>query len=378
MAADREILIIAQGHAGDRLGAALVPALRAALPEFGLAGVGGAAMAGAGVRLVERTDGFSAMGWTGVLPILPELWLRAQRCLRQWRRRLPAAVVAIDVWQPLCYFHRHLPALAQVPNICYFPPGPNLIGPARVHANAARAFKAIITPFPHQERLYGAAGARVRMAAHAGLQVLHERVKPLPWAEREPILALLPGSRAMEVRYGLPVQWGAARLLREKHPELRPVVCCAGEAVQQAVRRRYPEAETTLATRETLARARFTLVCSGTASLEAALLGCPGVVTYNVSRLQRWEWYTFHQPRMRRLCVAGITAPYIAMPNILAGEALYPEALDSRSAELALLAHERLDMDLEEHSRRVAAVAGHLCWDDAGQVVAEEVHAALR
>jgi lipid-A-disaccharide synthase len=372
-----EILIIAQGHAGDRLGAALAPAIQRALPGYELVGAGGAAMRAAGVRLVERTDGFSAMGWTGVLPLLPELWLRAQRCLAAWRRNLPAAVVAIDVWQPLCYFHRHLPALARVPNICYFPPGPNLIGPARVHTNAAAAFRSIVTPFPHQERLYGAAGARVRMAAHAGLQALRTQVSPLPFDEREPILALLPGSRTMEVKYGLPVQWNAARLLAASHPELRPVVCCASEAVEAAVRRRYPEAKTTRETRETLARARFTLVCSGTASLEAALLGCPGVVTYNVSQLQRWEWYTFHQPRMRRLCVAGITAPYVAMPNILAGDALYPEALDARPGELALLARERLSMDLAEHSRRVLEVADHLCWDDAGEVVAEELSAAL-
>lgn len=371
------IAILAQGHAGDRLGSRLIPALQARFPGATLIGVGGAAMERAGAQIAARSDTISAIGWMGLLPLVPVVYQVMQRAGRQFRAHPPDAVVAVDCWQPLKFFHRFSPELKAAPHVCYLPPGPNLIGPTRVHTRASAAFQALITPFPHQLKLYSEAGGRVRSAAHAGLQTMLEEVQPRSPAEREPLLALLPGSRAAEIRYGLSVQWEAAKRLLARHPELRPVVCCASDEVEREVRARFPDAEVHRNAREIMARARFGIICSGTATLEAAVLGCPGVVTYHGSPLQLWEWKTFHVKKLQALRSAGIASPYVALPNILSGRLLYPEYVDGTVEAITAGALQALARDPEAVQQDLMGVSRSLGWEDAGEVVAEEVARVL-
>ena len=330
-------------------------------------------MAGAGVRLIARTDEISAMGWTGLVPILPRLLRAIHQTAAGSREPLPACVIAVDVWQPLRFLHKKGPHLKGIPHVCYLPPAPNFVGESRVHRAVSQAFAAIVTPFAHQERLYREAGGKVCGGGHAGLQAMLEEVTPRPPDQRDPVLALLPGSRALEIRYSLPVQLAAAREVMRRFPELTPVVCCANEEVAREVQRRYPEVRTSRNAREVMARARFGIICSGTAALEAAVLGCPGVVTYHGSPLQRWEWRTFHVDKLAKLRAAGIASPYIALPNIIAGEELYPEVIDAPAERVTGAALGLLEQDLGPRRAALARVRDSLNWRDAGQVIAEEV-----
>jgi lipid-A-disaccharide synthase len=264
-----------------------------------------------------------------------------------------------------------------VPHLCYLPPAPNFIGAGRVHAAVSRAFRTIVTPFPHQARLFEAAGGTVRLAAHAGLETCREEAAPLPAEAREDILALLPGSRALEVTHSLPVHLEAARQIRERHPGLTPVLCCAGEEVARIAGRLAKGIEQSANARQVLARARFALICSGTAALEAAVLGCPGVVTYHVSPLQRWEWERFHVPKLTRLRAEGIASPFVSLPNILSGEALYPEVLGGTAAEVAGAALAGLEEDLLQKRARLDRVAASLSWEPSGEVIASLVQEIL-
>jgi len=371
------ILILTQGHAGDRLGARLVPALRERFPGRELIGLGGEGMRAQGVRLLARADTISAMGYSGLIPKLPRIIATVLQTASGSRRSLPACVIAVDVWQPLQALHRAGPHLKALPHVCYLPPAPNFIGASRVHGAISRAFGAVVTPFPHQARLYEETGAHVRLAAHSGLLTARQEATPLPFEQREPLLALLPGSRVLEVRYSLPVHVAAARRIQERFPELKPVVCCAGPEVETAVRRQYPDIECSRNARDVLARARFALICSGTASLEAAILGCPGVVTYHGSALQRWEWRRFHVEPLARLRQAGIASPYISLPNILSGEELYPEQIDVPTADVAEAALKALSGDLGARRAALDRVAELLPWNNPGAVIAEEVERLL-
>lgn len=371
------ILLLTQGHAGDRLGARLAPALKAAFPEHPLLGMGGAGMAAQGVQLIARADRISVMGYSGLLPQVPIIFQTMLRAAIAVRRRQPALVVAVDVWQPLQVLHRWAPQLPQVPHLCYLPPAPNFTGISRVHGALARVFGSMVTPFPHQERLYREAGGHTHLAAHAGLQTCLEEAQPLPHTEREPILALLPGSRELEVRTGLPVQYAAAQQIVAAHPELRPVLCCANDTIAEYARRAFPGAQIERNARQVLAHARFALICSGTATLEAAVLGCPGVVTYNGSALQRQEWQRIHVPRLAQLRAAGIASPYVALPNIIAGAELYPEILDAPADPVAEVALKELAGDLAKKRVALDVVRNTLAWEDAGKVVAEEARHLL-
>src|SRR5688500_14157278 len=112
------IFILTQGHAGDRLGGSLAAGLRQRFPERELVGVGGAAMDAAGVRLVARAVGISAMGWPGLIAVVPTIWNVMTQVIRENRRRPPACVVAVDVWHPLRFIHRRAPELAQFAHVC--------------------------------------------------------------------------------------------------------------------------------------------------------------------------------------------------------------------------------------------------------------------
>jgi lipid-A-disaccharide synthase len=371
------ILVLTQGYAGDRLGAALAPALLRRFPDRPLHGTGGARMAEAGVRVVARTDRISAMGYSGLLPTLPRTLLTLLETRLRTGSPCPACVVAVDIWQPLRFLHRAAPHLAELPHVCYLPPSPNLIGACRVHAAASAAFTALVAPFKHQEVLYSAAGARVVPGAHAGLEAARREASPYPAEAREPILALVPGSRALEIRFSLPIQLEAARRIQSRHPSLRPVVCCVDGDLERWVARRFPAVGTTTRTRETLAQARLGLICSGTAVLEAAVLGCPGVVTYHGSRLQRWEWERFHVPGLARLRAAGIASPYLALPNIISGRELYAEHLNGTPLAIADAALVLLEQEPAALRPPLDAVAAQLNWNDAGEAVADQVAGVL-
>ncbi len=371
------ILILTQGFAGDRLGARLAPALQERFPDRELIGLGGDRMEAAGVRLLARADAISAMGYSGLIPKLPTILRTVLQTASRSRHPVPGCVVAVDVWQPLRGLHRFGPHLKDLPHVCYLPPGPNFIGQSRVHTAASKAFAALITPFAHQARLYEAAGGRVRMAAHAGLQAVRDEAVPLRFDRREPILALLPGSRELEIWNSLPVQVVAAERVRKRYPELTPVVCCASERVEAEVRCRFPTLRTERNARQTMARARAAIICSGTASLEAAVLGCPGVVTYHGSRLQQWEWHRFHVKPLARLRELGIASPYVALPNILAGQELYPEFLDLPAEQISEGLLRVLAQDPAALSHSLQQVTDSLAWEDAGTVVAEEVERCL-
>jgi lipid-A-disaccharide synthase len=366
------LLLLTQGHAGDRLGARLLPALRARFPDREITGIGGERMQRAGVRLLARTDEISAMGWTGLLPILPRLLLAIRDTAARSRNPLPSCVVAVDVWQPLRFLHRRGPHLQAIPHVCYLPPAPNFTGTSRVHGAVSRAFASIVTPFAHQERLYREAGGHVRGGGHAGLQAMLEEVRPVASGQREPVLALLPGSRALEIRHSLSIQYEAARQILKQHPALQPVVCCANADVERQVQRLYPELTCSRNAREVMARAQFGIICSGTAALEAAVLGCPGVVTYHGSPLQRWEWRTFHVEKLTKLRADGIASPYVALPNIIAGEELYPEVLDAPAQQITAAALRLLGGNLGAIRTALDRVTASLSWEDPGQVVAEE------
>jgi lipid-A-disaccharide synthase len=189
---------------------------------------------------------------------------------------------------------------------------------------------------PFESEIYAAAGARVTFVGHP----LLDRVAPaqdrgapaqdraatlkrhgLPAHAR--LLTLLPGSRRGEVRHLLRPMVEAARVLEADHG-LTPVIALAPTLTLAQLREegrinldgiRVIEGDTY----GIVAASELALAASGTATLEAALLGCPMVVAYKVSPL------TY---ALARMLVRGVD--YFAMPNILAGREVVPELLQSR------------------------------------------------
>ena len=350
-AAQRRFLIVAGEPSGDAHAARLVESLAAHGP-CRVRGVAGPAMRAAGVEPVVAMESLAVMGFAEIAARLPALLNARARLLAENTRLAPHAVVLVDY------------------------PGFNLrIGPelkrrgARVfyyiapqvwawHAERAAAMgrwvDRLAVVFPFEEEIFRAAGVATTFVGHPLLDALEPEVDDatlraeLGIPRDAPLLGLLPGSRAQEVRMLLEPLCRAAALLARDRPALAAVVAAApglADAIAKPAAR-YGVRVVHGRTHAVQKHATVCAVASGTATLETALFGTPLTVVYRVGRIN----YAI----ARRL----VRLSHIGLPNIVAGEDVAPELVQGALTpeRLAASLAPCLD-DPRERAARSAALA---------------------
>jgi lipid-A-disaccharide synthase len=317
------IMLVAGEASGDLHGATLCRALRALAPERPLVGMGGHRMAAAGLARLADVTAAAVVGGTealGPLPTLVGAWRRLRAALRGPGR--PAALVLVDFPE----FNLRLARVARragVPVVYFIPPQVWAWRPWRIRV-IARRVSLVLAVFPFESALYRRAGARVEFVGHpvldalAGAPTRAEARKRLGLDDAATVVGLLPGSRAQEIARTLPVLRAAAALIAAARPGTRFVLAAVegseprldpappgGPAPPIEIVRGDPYA--------VMRTADLLLVNSGTATLEAGVLGTPMVVCYRFSRLTE-AWV--------RLLVR---VPWISLANIVLGRAVVPE-----------------------------------------------------
>ncbi len=322
-AAGRRILIVAGEASGDLHGAELARELFRRLPDCELLGVAGAEMRAAGVRPLYRVEDLTGLGLVELASTLG-LTLRVFAALKRLLRESPPdLLVLIDFAE----FNLALAGAARragVPVLYYILPQVWAWRRARVKKLLRRADKLALV-FPFEAGIYAAAGARAQFVGHPLLDrvTAQEPAAVLSrhgFAPEARLLVLLPGSRPGEIRHLLKTLAEAARLLARRHG-LVPVLVRAPTLTVKELERAAPGLLDGIRIVDhdaysIIGASRLALCCSGTATLETALLGCPMVVVYKVSGL------TY---ALARLLVRGVR--FIAMPNILAGRKIVPELI---------------------------------------------------
>lgn len=316
-----KILLSAGEASGDRLGAGLARALRAASPGIELVGMGGAEMEAAGVRLVRHASDVSVVGIVEVLRHLPEIRAAMARLERAIREERPDLVVPIDFPD----FNLRLAARArraEVPVVYYV--GPQVWAWRQRRVATIRALvRRMLVLFPFELPFYQARGVPVSFVGHpaAAGRARASRAEVLPrlgFAPDRPLVALLPGSRVDESARNLPALLDAAENIAREHPGAQFVVPEAGSlppghleraagaraALVRFHRGDYPAL---------LEVADAGAVASGTATLDAALAGLPFVAVYRM------------QPLTYRIARLLVKVEHIALPNLVAGERVVPE-----------------------------------------------------
>lgn len=326
-------MLVAGEASGDLHGATLSRALQRQGPAWRLVGMGGPRMAEAGVRLLADTVSHAVVGAGEALSRLPRLF-RAFRTLRkELMAQRPRAVVLIDFPE----FNLRLARVAKrlrIPVIYFIPPQVWAWRRGRARL-LARLATEILAVFPFEPRIYEAAGARVEFVGHPLLDVLPNGLsrKDARPALRVPLdatlIGLLPGSRREEAERLLPPMAEAAQRIRETIPQARFLVAAATSVDPALVERLLRNAPLELLqvrgrTYEVMAAADLLLVASGTATLEAALIGTPMVVCYRVSRLSGL---------IARLL---IRIPWVSLANIVSGRAVVPELLQENATGVRL------------------------------------------
>ena len=399
------LMVVAGEESGDAHAAALVRALgrRAPATRFEFFGSTGARLREAGVESVVREDDLAITGLLEIARALPR-FAAAHRALRRAAiERRPDAVVLVD-WPDFNLALARALRRRGLKIIYYISPQ---LWAWRAHRvrQVRRDVDLMLTILPFEREWYAARGvAHVEFVGHPLAERARPRAGRAEFCARHgldpsrPLVALLPGSRRKEFERILPVMLDAAALVSgarprprlsearpgAQSPETRPG---AQFVVALASRRSREEAERVIAAhpeaarlaplirlahdeaREAMSAADAAAVCSGTATLEAALLAAPLVVVYKESAL---NWHT-----LGRL----ITVEHYGLVNLVAGHRLAPELMqdDFNGPSLARELLALLDPVNNEHARaRLREATACLGEGGASQRAADAVLRAVR
>lgn len=329
-----DFFISAGEASGDFYGAGLIAALRQRQPQALFFGLGGDAMRDAGCELVVHASSVAAVGITEVLTRIPATLAAYRYLLREAARRRPTAAILIDFPDVNLRLAARL-ARRGVPVIYFVSPQVWAWKQGRIET-IRRYVRKMLVIFPFEVAFYRRHGMEVEYVGHPLADL------PLPQppsdflglhglAEAGHTIALLPGSRRGEVRRILPTMLRAAALLPGKNRFLVPVASTLDPQWVTDIVHGETQHLATLSTvgvtrdaRAALYQARAAAVASGTATVEAALIGTPFVMVYRVSPL---TW---------RLGRPLVKVPHYAMVNLVAGERVVPELMQSDFTPKAL------------------------------------------
>jgi lipid-A-disaccharide synthase len=353
------IFIVAAEESGDALGAALARALKAQHSgPLTLAGVGGQAMAAAGIASPFAIDALSIIGIAAIPRRLPMILRRIRETANAVVAAQPDALVIIDSPDFTHRVARRVRRLApKIPILDYVSPTVWAWRPGR--ARAMRGYvDRVLAILPFEPALYGELdGPPCVYVGHPLIERIAELRPSAAEAERRradpPVVLLLPGSRASEIRhlldtFGVAVAQAAAdtgpmELVLPTVPHLLPRLRdgVAGWPVQP--RLVADPAEKWAAFR----RARAALAASGTVTLELALSGVPTVAAYRLSAVEAL---------IARLIRLQARLPSVILANLVIGENVIPEFLQADCTPEHLAAALRpLLADTPQRQRQIAA-----------------------
>jgi lipid-A-disaccharide synthase len=382
------LMIVAGEPSGDAHAAALVHSLRENAHDTAIEffGATGRLMRKAGVESVVDTDDLSILGLVEIGSALPKFWRAYKSLKRVALERKPDAVILVD-WPDFNLKLARALHRRGLKIIYYI--SPQLWAWRGYRARSIeRNVDLLLSILPFEKDWYADRGiGQVEYVGHplAGeVQARYDRAefcRLMKLDPKQPIISLLPGSRLKELERILPPMLEAAALISARYPQVQFVVVVAPGRSSDEIRAIVREQRTTPEplpaclhmvsgkSRDAIAASDAAAIASGTATLEAALLGTPMVVVYKESLI---NWHT-----LGRL----ITVDHYGLVNLVAEERVATELMqdDLNGERLAKELVSLLDRKTNDEVRtRLREVAHQLGEGGASQRAAERILATLR
>jgi lipid-A-disaccharide synthase len=332
--------MVAGEASGDLLASSLLQGLAARLggaASIRAAGIGGPAMAASGFDAWWPTEALSVRGYAEVLASYPRLRAIRNRLTERLLHWRPEVFVGVDSSD----FNLDMEARLRQGGI----PVAHFVGPsiwawrANRIERIRRSVDHMLLVFPFEKKLYDEAGIAATYVGHP----LADRIPPrsdavaaralLGLPADATVVAVLPGSRAAEVRYIAPAFIDTIRWLASQRQGLSFIVPAATDSLYQRLRTMLAEARLPDGidcrlvmgqSHAAMAAADVVLTASGTATLEVALHGRPMVIAY------RMAWATYLLIRNRGYL------PWIGLPNILCNDSVVPEFIQAAATPEAM------------------------------------------
>lgn len=349
------IAIVAGEASGDLLGSHLVSALRERLPQAEFIGIAGPKMIAAGVQSLFPIERLSVIGFHEVIRnLFPLLAMR-----RELKRKIvafqPQVYIGVDAPDFNFGVERSLRKQG-IPTVHFASPSIWAWRGGRIR-QIKRAVDHMLVLYPFEKAIYDKAGIAATYVGHPMADIIpledtrnavREKLKLSPSAR---IIALLPGSRRSELHMHADLFVQTAQRVLELLPEVQFLVPLSTQATRRIFeealyRHQAQELPLTILfghAQDAMAAADCVLVKSGTATLEAALLKRPMVITYRIPKITH-----FFVKRLFYL-------PYFGLPNVLAGRFIVPELMQDQATPDNLA--QALKTWLEDKDARVSLIA---------------------
>ncbi|MEQ1533593.1 MAG: lipid-A-disaccharide synthase [Sideroxydans sp.] len=324
----KTIAMVAGEASGDMLGSLLMIAIKAAQPNVRFIGIGGPKMQSAGMQVLFPMEKLAVRGYVEVLRHYREIVGIRSQLREQLIAQPPDLFIGVDA--PDFNLDLEL-ALKQrdIPTVHYVSPSIWAWRAERMH-KIKQAVSHILALFPFEAPLYEKAGVPVTYVGHPMADFLplipnraemREQMRILP--RNAKVFAFLPGSRQSEVRHLAQTYIETAKLILQKQPDaqfLVPLVSRETRNIFEEVLWKLEAQQLPITllfghAHDAMIAADGVLVASGTATLEAALLKRPMVITYKMPALTYW------------ISKRKQYQPWVGLPNILAGKFVVPELL---------------------------------------------------
>jgi lipid-A-disaccharide synthase len=344
-----QILISAGEASGEMYGAQLVEALRRRDPSLTFFGAGGERMRSAGCEIVVDAKDLAVVGITEILSHLPKILGLYRKLIRAADEKRPALAIVIDApafnWRVARQLRKR-----GIPVVYYVCPQFWAWRQGRVKLLRRYINQALVI-FPFEENFYRVHGVNATFVGHPLADSPTPEISRMHYAAQQaldhvkPWITLMPGSRRKEVGMNLPTILEAAAKLGQDYEFLLPVARTLDPSfLKELIGNRdihlVPEAL------PALYHSRAGIVASGTATVEAALMGTPFVMVYRVSALT----YMLGKPRVK--------VAHFAMVNLIAGERLVPELVQDDFTAVSVVAELRkLLPDGEPRTRMLQGLA---------------------
>jgi lipid-A-disaccharide synthase len=327
MAQIKKIFIVCGEPSGDLLAGNLVTAIEKLDPQIKFFGVGGLQLAKTQTEIFCNINELSVMGFFDVLKKLPKFLKLKKIILKQITAQKPDCLILVD----FSGFNLRLAKTInkRIPVVYYV--SPQVWASREGRINCIKKFVSLIVVlFKFEEEFYRQRQIQATCAGHP----LIDLVKPV--AEQQDflnsfgidpakkIVALLPGSRKQEIKLILPLMLESAQLINQVFAGTQFIIAKSPNLDTQIYLKECKNFALDLKiienrTYDCLNIAQASLVCSGTATLEAAIIAKPFVIVYKTNLLN----YLLYRPQVK--------IPYIGMVNIVAGKEIVPEFIQFRA-----------------------------------------------
>jgi lipid-A-disaccharide synthase len=373
-------MIIAGATSGDLLASELVAALREQSAILhppsspGFFGAGGAKMAAAGVELAFDMTQHAVIGITDVLKSILKFRRLFKELLALAIERKPDVIIGVDYGgfnlrfgHAVKAYVRDNPFSQWNPKIVQFvSPQVWASRPGRAD-KMARDYDLLLSIFPFEKVWYArrVPNFRVEFVGHPmigrftndDLRLTRRAPEATSIVNREPKILLLPGSRKNELKRHLPPMLGALGMIQAKLPHVRPLMVLPNRELKEIVDK-LPALPPNLKIQIgelpwALTESDVAIASTGTVTMECAFFGVPTVTLYKTS------WLTY------QIAKRIVTVKSLTMPNLLAGETVYPEFIQKDAtaenlsgAALELLQSEARQTKIKAHLNQIIASLG--------------------